>query len=104
MQKFNYKPVMQTGFTRPYERYYIFLTTPPCFDNSYGIDTGSDNKYIAIVRAQASKVTTESYARLLSSAPELLDALRACFDCMTYEANPGAYNKARALIERLEND
>ena len=71
-----YAPAMQTGLTRPYERFDIFHTTPPNHDNSYGIDTGSRKVFLGVIRAQPSKVTTEANARLMASSPKMLAILQ----------------------------
>lgn len=68
------EPVKNNGLNRPYERFNIFHRTPPCYDNSYGVDTGSKYVPVCVVRTQASKSQTEANARLIAAAPELLEA------------------------------
>lgn len=70
-----YLPVCKGGSTRPWERFNIWMLDPPNYDNSYGINVGSHQHHLATVRALASKPRTEYVARLMSLAPELLEAL-----------------------------
>ena len=73
--KWGFRPVYGGGATRPWERFNIISTTPPCYDNDYHVNTGEKTTFIATVRASHSKKVTEANARLIAAAPELLEAL-----------------------------
>lgn len=70
-----YAPAMQTGLTRPYEKFDIYHVTPPDRNNSYGVDTGSRKVFLGMIRSRPSKSETEANAAFIVRAVNSHDAL-----------------------------
>jgi len=96
-----FQPVAKGGNTRPFDRFDIFSTSASNTDNGYGVETGKRKTFIGVLRAQSSKVTSESNASRVVTCvngckklenPEtdveiLLNALQDISSCSQYEAH-----------------
>ncbi len=82
----------------------------------YAINAGGDNKeedtfcnIALVIEDQEDGDETEANARLISAAPDLLEALKKCFEIMSRVTFPGTavdllYEEARAAIQKAEGN
>lgn len=92
-----YAPAMQTGLTRPYEKFDIYHVTPPDRDNSYGINTGGRKVFLGMIRSRPSKSETEANAafivRAVNSHDALVEALEDIIHAAFEHGNKGLSGK-----------